>query len=140
MFHWLFYACPRNHLGSFCMALPVCIMFLFLCFIETLPLQQKYRELSFHLFFASKIVHPRCDALHGNVILFYCQLLLHSRTYISKIMKWLNLKMQENAASSVSFFLSPSSETCETRKTPRAGETQETRDYYQIQRERSFTV
>ena len=48
--------------------------------IETLPVQQKYRELSFPLFSALKNVHPKSDGLHENPILFDCQLPLHSRT------------------------------------------------------------
>ena len=62
------------------------IFYLFI-FIETSPFQQKYRELSFPLFSALLDVHPKCDALHGSLILCDYQLLLHSRTYISKRMK-----------------------------------------------------
>lgn len=47
---------------------------------NTLPLQQKYRALSFPLFSALKNVHSKYDALHESLILFDCQLLLHSRT------------------------------------------------------------
>ena len=60
-----------------------CLRFLFgrLQYSEnTLPLQQEYRALSFPLFSALKNVHPKYDALHESLILFDCQLLLHSRT------------------------------------------------------------